>query len=251
METRVAVITQGNKGHTSARNAGLARASGDYVYFLDSDDVLAGRDCLSIFCSMADEHRLDVLVGEAIVFFDKPELEKDFGFFKKRYALHHAYEGIFSGVGLIKTLRLNKDYYPPVGLKLYRGSFLRDNHLYFIAGQLHEDELYSFKSFFLAERAMALQKPLYKRRIRRNSIMTGGISSYNVLGYLINFMESMRFLEKHSKKISYDPISCFLPRTSKKMVMQTYLTLDEGQRKNFIALLTPDQRYYFDTFLVD
>jgi glycosyltransferase involved in cell wall biosynthesis len=37
----VTVIRQDNQGHPSARNTGLARASGELIGFLDSDDVLA------------------------------------------------------------------------------------------------------------------------------------------------------------------------------------------------------------------
>ncbi len=39
MNSRVAVITQKNRGLSSSRNVGLGAASGNYVYFLDSDDV--------------------------------------------------------------------------------------------------------------------------------------------------------------------------------------------------------------------
>ncbi len=39
-EGRVTILNQKNKGLASARNAGIKRASGDYVQFLDADDLL-------------------------------------------------------------------------------------------------------------------------------------------------------------------------------------------------------------------
>ena len=78
--------------------------------------------------------------------------------------------------------------------------------------------------------------------------MTGGVFPANALGYLINFMESLRFLEERRENIQYDSALGFLPRASKNMVMQTYLALNEAQKKEFADMLTPDQRFYFDTF---
>ena len=39
-DDRIQIIRQENKGLPAARNAGLRVASGDYVYFVDSDDML-------------------------------------------------------------------------------------------------------------------------------------------------------------------------------------------------------------------
>ncbi|MEZ8991462.1 glycosyltransferase family 2 protein [Vibrio breoganii] len=51
-DDRVLVLTQSNKGVSSARNKGLKRATGQWVYFLDSDDTLdnnALKECSNCF----------------------------------------------------------------------------------------------------------------------------------------------------------------------------------------------------------
>lgn len=39
-DERITVYTQKNAGLSAARNAGLEKAAGEYIYFFDSDDVL-------------------------------------------------------------------------------------------------------------------------------------------------------------------------------------------------------------------
>jgi len=40
-DDRILIIEQGNQGLSCARNAGIDRAGGEYILFLDSDDCLA------------------------------------------------------------------------------------------------------------------------------------------------------------------------------------------------------------------
>ena len=63
------IINQQNKGLSGARNAGLKAASGEYVYFCDSDDYLQN-DCLevlynSLICSIV---RLFSSLQQVLVF---------------------------------------------------------------------------------------------------------------------------------------------------------------------------------------
>ncbi|MGW6545630.1 glycosyltransferase family 2 protein [Streptomyces massasporeus] len=60
------VVHQPNSGGAGVpRNTGLDRATGDYVFFLDSDDYL-GPDALRRMVTMADENRTDVVLGKMV-----------------------------------------------------------------------------------------------------------------------------------------------------------------------------------------
>ena len=47
-DSRVVVINQKNKGVSAARNAGLSKARGDYIMFVDADDYIARKDALEL-----------------------------------------------------------------------------------------------------------------------------------------------------------------------------------------------------------
>lgn len=57
----IRVIHKENGGLSSARNKGIEEASGEWIIFLDSDDVWADKDCLSKLHRYATSLNLDIL----------------------------------------------------------------------------------------------------------------------------------------------------------------------------------------------
>lgn len=56
-DKRIRVIHQKNGGVSTARNAGLDQARGDYLFFLDSDDLLMP-ESLAVLCQRMEKHAL-------------------------------------------------------------------------------------------------------------------------------------------------------------------------------------------------
>jgi len=75
----IKVISQENQGSGKARNTGLKNASGDYIAFLDADDIYVDEKALEEMYGTADKNDADV-VSANIAF-----IKKDYSLFKNRH----------------------------------------------------------------------------------------------------------------------------------------------------------------------
>ena len=61
-DNRIKVIVQQNRGLSAARNTGIEAASGDYLYYLDSDDWIH-KQAIELLVTVAAESNADIIVG--------------------------------------------------------------------------------------------------------------------------------------------------------------------------------------------
>ena len=66
-DSRLLLLRQGNQGAGSARNLGMQYAEGDFISFLDSDDVFESH-MLELMVEKAEREHLDILVCRADTF---------------------------------------------------------------------------------------------------------------------------------------------------------------------------------------
>ena len=64
-DKRISVIHKKNEGLSSARNAGMDVASGDAIFFLDSDDYLS-EDCIAKCVELLDQYDADVSIVQMV-----------------------------------------------------------------------------------------------------------------------------------------------------------------------------------------
>lgn len=158
--SNLVVIDKPNGGLSSARNAGLDIAKGEYVWFVDSDDSICD-NCLSYIVDTLNR----TCVSYAVINYNLyNELATQLN--KEEPELKN--ESIYDGVQLF----YKNFIFPYTGAPFYifRRDFLAVCKLRFYEGIFYEDWLFSINLFSAHAKAVYIKKPCYNYILRSNSI---------------------------------------------------------------------------------
>ncbi len=164
-DPRVEVLHKSNGGLSSARNAGLHAAKGEWVLYVDSDDYIGLNSC-ELLLERGERLGAEIVVGDALR--EAADVKIKLG--------HESLEDgrVYSSRDyVIKTIRAS-EFYAPVWLNLYRRDFLLERGLFFVEGILHEDMEMQPRLFLSANRIAYADFAFYHYVDRSSSIMNAG-----------------------------------------------------------------------------
>ncbi len=178
-DKRIRLFAQSNQGQSVARNLGLDNACGEYIYFMDSDDIL-DHDAINACYEKCILQNLEMVIFDADVFYeDEKSAKSGFNYIRSG----QIEDKIYDGKDLMELL-LNKNIFKAVPwLFFVKRELLEKQNLRFFPGIIHEDELFTPILYLTAERIGYLPKTFFHRRIRENSTMTNSFSKKNLKGY--------------------------------------------------------------------
>ena len=179
----ITVVEQANQGLSAARNTGLDHASGDYVLFLDSDDLLIS-GTLPAVLQCAIQADADIAVAD-FVKMDNKEIET-LTPHPSPLTSHPSQQenlpqwgeagGGFHLSPLISGQELFLGEFNPrqcyVWRTLYKRSFLLSHGLRFIPGIYFEDVPFTTECYLRASKCVRVAQTFYIYRQRPNSIVS-------------------------------------------------------------------------------
>jgi len=162
-------IDQKNRGLSASRNEGIERATGEFILFVDSDDLIDPTK-VEFVVNYAKENRLDLVQTKSKTFGDGAprELPIPSDMLELPVSNGRDYLHAYCNSASIK----NRDFRPEVWLLLVKKSVLLGNNLRFQEDMYFEDELMTPSIIFHCDRVKMLDCIFYHYRTRPGSIMT-------------------------------------------------------------------------------
>lgn len=242
-DCRITIISQENRGISSARNHGADIASGEYFYFMDGDDILE-RDALFRLYQLSEEKSLDVLYFDGESFFETEELKE----IKKNYITYYTRKGDYSrvmtGPQMLHEMIAMDEYRSSLCLQFISSVHYRQENLRFEEGIIGEDNIFTFQCIMPAHRVYHMKEAFFHRRVRGNSVMTSAGKFEQVYGFFAGYLAIERaFRDNQLNQEDAEGLS-MLVRMRLRLTRKLYHDLEPEYKLCFEAL-KPEEKTYF------
>jgi len=214
----IILITQENKGLSGARNTGLKKAIGDYIWFVDSDDWIE-QNCIDFILKFITNTKLPDIIwlGHNVITNER---------ISKCYIPKESKE--ISGEELYIN-HLDNLYY--IWKFIYKRNFLLEHKLEFFEGILYEDQEFTPRVLSVAKNCTTIPIIAYNYLIRTKSI-SNKITNRNINDkiFILEQLDKLRskvFISKRFKnKIEENMIYLFINTVEMSSRFQITLPLN-------------------------
>lgn len=238
----IRAIHQENSGPSAARNNGITESRGEYLMFLDSDDILLGDEMLGRIAGCIDSLDPDaVLIGE-------DEYDTDFKEIYRRHGVSDWEENrLYKSSEVIDGIYGNKQIWSTQAVtKIVRRSFIFDKDLMFTGGIYHEDDDWSARLFFSDPTLCFIKDPVYGYRRRPGSIMSASknkmifrkrCDKVRVGAMMLSFPQAKRYKRYMRYTADYFSVAVAASNGMGEELKEEFIRFVSGYRKYFLKYI--------------
>jgi len=203
-----------NQGLGLTRNYGISLAKSDYIYFLDSDDIIENNFIYEMRKLINQYKNPDIILFSGKTFTHKKEIDN-------KINLKFTIEGqFFKGDKLLTKMVQKKETLPQSSRYLTKKELWTTNNLTYPNG-IAEDESLFFPLIALSNNTVVNKKTYYRYRVNRpGSITADSVKPIHVEDYLNRMLSTLSFIKLNHDLIKYDYFAwCYnLERKSLKYI---------------------------------
>ncbi|MBR2454775.1 MAG: glycosyltransferase family 2 protein [Clostridia bacterium] len=207
----ITVIHKTNGGLSSARNAGIEKAKGKYIVFLDSDDTLAEYAVSDMVGIIEKENSAAVFPNTYIKVYENGQESVKASHFTEE--MFNADPKIFALEVLIGKGRARRST-----AVLYDLELIKEKNICYLPGRISEDFFFNLDFFAVAEKISLYKKPSLNNLKRVGSISTS---------YFENFFDTVLEMDDEvSKFINYldnEKYKAFIPGRRETLLYRNLL----------------------------
>ena len=187
-----------NQGLGQTRNYGISLAKSDYIYFLDSDDIIENNFIYEMRKLINQYKNPDMILFSGKTFTHKKEIDN-------KINLKLTIEGqFFKGDKLLTKMVQKKETLPQSSRYLTKKELWTTNNLTYPNG-IAEDESLFFPLIALSNNTVVNKKAYYRYRVNRpGSITADSAKPIHVEDYLNRMLSTLSFIKLNHDLIKYD-----------------------------------------------
>lgn len=224
-DSRIVVLHKENGGLSDARNAGLKKATGDYVVFIDGDDFWFRKDSLEKLVTIACEHKELDFIGFNCKYY-YPDSNKMTAWVPYADELANSTDKNMVTVALVKS----GTFPMSACLKMLKRDFLIENELFFKKGQIAEDIPWFINVLDATSKCCFVNEYIYayRQNVLGSITNTSGRKSFDSL-FDIFKTELTRINQRSFGTEAKDAIKSFL--AYEYCILLTYSGIDKSTRR--------------------
>lgn len=241
-DDRITVINQENMGHAVATNNGIEVATGECLFFMDSDDIIE-LNALEISYDKLKEKDADFVMFKVMNYDDINGVYYE----TKNYSMEEIYDKVGDNVFNyhdIDELMFESCVCP--WNKLYKREFVMENNIRFPKGLIFDDNVFYYNALLSANKICFIDEFLFIRRWYSKSSTTTGdirfISSLDISNLIIDIFKDKNEFDNYKINLLNNKISINFMRYNKikKEFKQSYF---KAMREDFIKILKNEELY--------